>query len=214
MPPLDQFKRDGYVIIEDVLNAAEVSALRRGLDPVFSALIDQGPAGPHWDPGHASSPARSSSRQGTCRVSISNALEQVGDKHGLGDQLLRFLLHPATLDFTQQVLGPWFQLDDFSASAFPPACGDHEIPQADRGTAGQEDGSSLVLWHRDSFNTITQFNYFYTGQTGAGGGALAAGRGLGDDPEPLPQPKSYAPPLMLNQLLYLQDDSFSVLPGS
>jgi len=45
MPPLDQFKRDGYVIIEDVLNAAEVSALRRGLDPVFSALIDQGPAG-------------------------------------------------------------------------------------------------------------------------------------------------------------------------
>ena len=42
MPLLGQFKRDGYVIIEDVLDAAEVAALRHRLDPVFSALIDQG----------------------------------------------------------------------------------------------------------------------------------------------------------------------------
>ena len=59
------------------------------------------------------------------------------------------------------MLGPYFQLDDFSVSGYPgPQAGPlHALPPEDCGTADGGTGESLILWHRDSFNMITQVSH-------------------------------------------------------
>ena len=210
---LEQFKAEGYTVIHDVLTAETVVRLRAGLDPHWQRLIEQGERSPFWDRGHASNAgnARSGTRGGTARVSVSNALQQVGDAMGLGELVLEYLLAQPCLDFTERVLGPYFQLDDYSIAGTPGARQGHPLPGEDRGSAVAETGEALILWHRDSFNSIQQFSYFYSGDSGAGGGGKAAGRSADSS---LPPPKRYAPPLMMNQVLFLQDSKLAVIPGS
>ena len=129
----------------------------------------------------------------------------------LGNLVLEYLLAEPCLAFTEKVLGPFFQLDDYSIAGTPGARQGHSLPEEDRGSAVPATGEALILWHRDSFNSVTQFNYFYSGGSGAGGGGKAAGRSAESS---LPPPKRYAPPLMMNQVLFLQDSKLAVIPGS
>ena len=158
MGDLEQFKRDGYTTIESVLSEETIGRLRAGLDPHWAEQTRLGAASPFWDQGHVSE--RSGVRDGTARVSISNALATIGDGLGLGDLVLEFLLAPPCLDFTQRVLGPDIQLDDYSIAGAPGKAEGHAVPEVDLGSADEATGEALILWHRDSFHSITQFNYF------------------------------------------------------